>query len=314
MSDFNAAYQQIVKPGRITLGLMSPFAQAPEQMAHWDETRELAALADQLNFAALWTRDVPLMVPQGHENQASALDDPFVWLAGLACATQRIALGTAAVVLPLRHPLHVAKAALSVDRLSSGRFVLGLGSGDRPEEFDSFGADLESRKEAFSNGWHVLRAALSPIAHERERLLQATGGYEVMEAPTHKIPMMVVGSARQSIQWIAEYADAWATYHRLEERQQGRVRMWQQALEQRAQGHQKPFVQSMLLDLLKDPKAASEPIHLGLRCGRNELLQYLRRLETVGVGHVLIGLVKNDRPIRDVIQEIGEEVLTRLNH
>jgi len=49
------------------------------------------------------------------------------------------ALGTAAVVLPLRHPLHVAKAAWSLDRLSGGRFILGVGSGDRPEELAPFG-------------------------------------------------------------------------------------------------------------------------------------------------------------------------------
>ncbi|MCQ9617080.1 TIGR03571 family LLM class oxidoreductase [Paenalcaligenes niemegkensis] len=312
MSGFNAAYAKTFRSGRLTLGLMTPFAQLRGQMAHPDEALELAALADDLNFAALWARDVPLMIPQGHDNMVSALDDPFLWLAGLAGATQRIAMGAAAIVLPLRHPLHVAKAALTLDRLSSGRFILGLGSGDRPEEFDPFGADLESRKEAFSNGWSLLRAALSPMVEERASLLEATGGYELMAIPEFRIPMMAVGSARQSIQWIAEHADAWATYHRLEERQQGRIRMWQQALEQRAEGSPKPFVQSLQLDLLQDPVAAAEPINLGLRCGRNALLDYLRRLEALGVGHVLINLARNERPVRDVIQELGEEVLPLL--
>ncbi len=312
MIQFNAAYNEVFRSGRLTLGLMTPFAQASGQMARLDEAFELAALADKLNYAALWTRDVPLMIPQGSDNTASALDDPFLWLAGLACATRRIALGAAAIVLPLRHPLHVAKASLTLDRLSAGRFILGLGSGDRPAEFASFGEDLEMRRDAFRRRWPLLRAALSPVEQERTSLLESTGGYDVMEAPQARIPMMVVGSARQSLQWIAEHADAWATYHRVEARQQGRINLWHQALEQKTQGFSKPFVQSVQLDLLKEPSAQPEPLELGMRTGRHALVDYLRRLQELGVEHVLFNLASNGRPARDVIQEIGEEVLPQV--
>src|SRR5690606_16985637 len=131
-----------------------------------------------------------LMIPQGSDNTASALDDPFLWLAGLASVTRDIALGAAAIVLPLRHPLHVAKASLTLDRLSAGRFMLGLGSGDRPAEFASFGQDRDARREIFRRHWSVLRAALAPAPEERRILLEATGGYDIMEAPRARIPMM----------------------------------------------------------------------------------------------------------------------------
>lgn len=312
MLRFNAAYNEVFQPGRLTLGLLTPHTHAPGQMARLDESFELAALADDLNFAALWTRDVPLMVPQGSENTASALDDPFLWLAGLAFATRRIALGAAAIVLPLRHPLHVAKAALSLDRLSAGRLILGLGSGDRPAEFGSFGEAFESRGDVFRSRWLVLRAALSPVQAERAPLLQSTGGYDLMGAPPSRIPMMVVGSARQSIQWIAEHSDAWVTYHREEVRQQGRIKLWRQALEQKAAQSPKPFVQSVQLDLLSSPDATPGPIELGLRSGRKGLVAYLRRMQALDVGHVIFNLVNNGRPARDVIREIGEEVLPQV--
>lgn len=312
MLRFNAAYNEVFQPGRLTLGLMTPFAHAPGQMARLDETFELAALADELNFAALWTRDVPLMVPQGSDNTASALDDPFLWLAGLGFVTRRIALGTAAIVLPLRHPLHVAKAALTLDRLSVGRFILGMGSGDRPAEFSSFGGELEMRRDVFRSRWPVVRAALSPVAEERLPLLEATGGYDLMDAPQARIPMMIVGSARQSLQWIAEHADAWATYHREEARQQGRINLWHQALEQKAAEFPKPFVQSVQLDLLKSPFAKPKPLELGMRTGRYALVDYLHRMKELGVGHVLFNLASNGRPARDVIREIGEEVLPQV--
>ncbi|MEW6384878.1 MAG: LLM class flavin-dependent oxidoreductase, partial [Pseudomonadota bacterium] len=126
MSEFNLAYDSLFPQQGLSLGLMTPVA--AHGLADPREARRIARLADDLGFAALWTRDVPLMVPQGPDATTSALDDPFLWLGMLAAATERIVVGSAAIVLPLRHPLQVAKSALSLDRISDGRFVLGLGS------------------------------------------------------------------------------------------------------------------------------------------------------------------------------------------
>jgi len=312
MSRFNAAYAEIFVPDRLTLGVMTPFASPSGGMADIDATLELATLADARGFAALWTRDVPLMVPQGSDNTASALDDPFLWLAALAAATRRIALGAAAIVLPLRHPLHVAKAALTLDRISHGRFILGLGSGDRPAEFASFGEDLDKRGDSFKSRWPLVRAALSPDPEERAALLDATGGYDLMVPPAARIPLLAVGTARQSLQWIATNADAWATYHRKEVRQQGRIDLWHQALEQKAPGSGKPFIQSVQLDLLADADAPATPLELGLRTGRHALVAYLQRMRALGVAHVLFNLVASQRAVDDVLRELGEEVVPRV--
>jgi luciferase-type oxidoreductase len=257
MSEFNPAYASLFPQQGLSLGLMTPVV--AHGLADPGAARRIARLADDLGFAALWTRDVPLMVPQGPDATASALDDPFLWLGMLAAATGRIVVGTAAIVLPLRQPLQVAKSALSLDRISDGRFVLGLGSGDRPEEFAALGEDLEGRAATFRDRWSLLRAALSPEADERTAVLQATGGYDVLPAPATRIPMLVVGTARQSLQWIAREAEGWATYHHEEAAQEGRIGLWQQALVQHG-GPAKPFVQSMLLDLQADPQAPAEPL------------------------------------------------------
>lgn len=312
MDRFNRAYGDVLGGRRMTVGLMTPTARPGGAMADLDTERRIAERADALGFAALWARDVPLMVPQGSDQEASALDDPFVWLATLAAATQRIALGTAAAVLPLRSPLHLAKSALSLDRLSGGRFILGLGSGDRPEEFAAFGEDVNLRADRFRNLWSVLRSALARRASEREALLQATGGYELMLPPSTRVPMVVVGSARQSLQWIAANADAWATYHREEVRQEGRIGLWRSALRERAGGEVKPFVQSVHLDLLASPDAPSTPIALGLRTGRHQLVSYLARMEQSGVGHVMLHLAPGPRVALDIVDEIGHEVLPAL--
>lgn len=105
---------------------------------------ELVRQVDAAGFAALWMRDVPVFDPQ-HFGDAGSVYDPFVNLGFLAGVTQRVALGTAAVVLPLRHPLMVAKAAASADHLSGGRLILGVASGDRPVEYPLMGIDFETR-------------------------------------------------------------------------------------------------------------------------------------------------------------------------
>lgn len=309
MSEFNPAYAGVFPAQGLSLGLMTPVA--AHGLGDLGEARRIARLADDLGFAALWARDVPLMVPQGADATASALDDPFLWLGMLAAATERIAVGSAALVLPLRQPLQVAKSALSLDRISDGRFVLGLGSGDRPEEFAAFGEDLEGRAATFRERWSLLRAALSPDAEERASVRQATGGFDVLPAPITRIPMLVVGTARQSLQWIAREAEGWVTYHREEAAQEGRIGLWQQAQAQQG-GPAKPFVQSMLLDLQTDPQALPEPLPLGLKVGRDGLRDYLHRVHAQGVGHVMFNLVDNGRPMDAVLREIGEQVLPHM--
>ena len=306
MAHFNRAYAQVFVPGRLTVGLMTPMAGNPGDLADLALAQQHARLADTLGFAALWTRDVPLMIPQGSANETAALDDPFLWLAALAAVTQRIALATGAVVLPLRHPLHVAKAALSLDRISHGRLLLGLGSGDRPEEFARFGADLDTRDVAFREHWSAVHAALAPApAVEPEQ-------YRVLPPPQARIPMLAVGSARQSLQWIAEHADGWASYHREEDRQKGRIALWHMAQDQRSPGLRKPFIQSVQLDLLDDPAAPLDAIELGLRTGRHALAAYLERMRELGVAHILFNLHRGARPAADVLHEIGTQILPRI--
>jgi luciferase-type oxidoreductase len=309
MTSFNAGYQRVFAEQGITLGIMTPMARGRDVAADLKLEHALASHADRLGFAALWARDVPLVLPQGSDQEAAVLDDPFVWLGGLASATTSIALGTAAVVLPVRHPLHVAKLALSLDRLSGGRFLLGLGSGDRLAEFAAFGLDVEARAQVFRERWPIVRAALMPEVGDREALLHVTGGVDVLAPPAAQIPMLVVGTARQSLQWIAAHAEAWATYHREEDRQEGRISLWKAALRMVAPKDAKHFVQSLYLDLVADPDAAPEPLELGMRTGRRGLLAYLQRIAALGVRHTILNLARSGRPAAEVIEEIGEHVL-----
>ena len=103
----NRAHDAVFRPGRLSLGLVAPLdAHGPDPVPDLTRHIERAQLADRLGFSALWLRDVPFNVPSFGD--AGQVFDPFVYLGALAMATQDIALGVASVVLPLRHPEHVA--------------------------------------------------------------------------------------------------------------------------------------------------------------------------------------------------------------
>ncbi|MEL7130685.1 MAG: LLM class flavin-dependent oxidoreductase, partial [Pseudomonadota bacterium] len=130
----NRAYNTVFRPNRLSLGLVVPIESYKKgPVPTMEHHIERVQLAEKLGFSAVWLRDVPFNVPSFGD--AGQTYDPFVYLGFLAGQTQQIALGVASIILPLRHPAHVAKAAATADVLSGGRLLLGVASGDRPEEY-----------------------------------------------------------------------------------------------------------------------------------------------------------------------------------
>lgn len=134
---FNAVYQE----GRLSLGLNFPIEAYSSPVPEMTDQIALARRAEEGGFAALWSRDVPLLDPSFGD--AGQMYDPWDWLGYVAAQTTRIALGTGAIILPLRRPIDLAKAAASVDQLSGGRLIMGVASGDRPVEYSAYRGSVE---------------------------------------------------------------------------------------------------------------------------------------------------------------------------
>lgn len=139
----NNGYRRVFDSNGLTVGVGFPLTGSNESQPDIVRELELAAHAEAVGFDALWARDVPLYWPAFGD--AGQTFDTWPWLATVAQQTDDIALGTASVVLTLRHPIHVAKAAASLDRLSGGRLLLGVATGDRDPEYDAFSVDREQR-------------------------------------------------------------------------------------------------------------------------------------------------------------------------
>lgn len=297
----------LTRPGRLTLGIVLPAQARQEGDFDYERQIAIARTADKLGFSAAWVRDVPLNSesypdPIGHS-------DPWVLLGALAQATSSIQLVTGAIVLPLRHPLHIAKAALSVSALSKGRFVLGLGSGDRPSEFAVFGQEFENRKERFRQNWTRLAAALGSEMEVLDEEGTRQPAFQIRpRAVGGPVPLLAVGSASQSLEWIARNGIGWATYYRPLAAQADRIGLWKTAVGKVTTGF-RSFSQSMVLYLSEDRNAPVEPLGLGMRVGRNGLIRYLADIRELGADHVMFNIAAGSRPVEDVLSEISEYVM-----
>ncbi|HEX6421782.1 MAG TPA: LLM class oxidoreductase [Acidimicrobiales bacterium] len=297
--------------GRLTVGVffaIEAYAGAVPTMA---DQVELARRAEALGFAALWFRDVPLYEPSFGD--VGQIHDPWVYLGHIAAHTTEVALATGGIVLPLRHPLDVAKAAASVDVLSSGRMVLGIASGDRPVEYPAYGIDLATRAERYREAVRFLRRAHEDFPVVRSALGSLSGATDLLPKPVAgALPVLAVGRAGQPLPWLARHLDGLVTYPRSRAQQRRVIQQWRDAVDTSAPGSRKPFAQSLYIDLVTDAGAPPSPIHLGYRLGRRALIDHLRALREDGVAHVILNLKYGSRPAAGVIEEIGDHVLPAL--
>jgi len=306
------AHNRVFKKDALSVGLMFPLEAYSGDTPLMHNQVELAQRAEALGFSALWFRDVPLRDPSFGD--VGQIYDPFVFMSLIAAKTAHIALVSGAIVLPLRHPFHVAKMSASINQLFDDRLILGVSSGDRPREFPAFGVDFESRGERFRESYLMIKQyfAESFPVHNTNHFGHSEGALDLIPKPDGgDMFMPIVGSAQQSLEWIATHGDAWVSYPREPVIQAGIIERWREANKAVGNRGVKPFAQSLYIDLLDNPEAGPKKIHLGFSSGRLYLKDYLHSLREVGVEHIVLNVKYSQRPAAEVIEELGEFVVSR---
>ena len=268
---------------------------------------ERVKLAEELGFAAVWLRDVPLDVPSFGD--VGQIFDPFVYLGALAATTQRIALGVASVILPLRHPAHVGKAAASVDVLSGGRLLLGVASGDRPEEYPALGVPFEERGQRFRESVDYLRATQDEFPSFANGFGELVGAANPIPKPHGtRLPLLITGSSRQSQDWVARHGDGWMTYPRSPREQAALAEDYRRRAALLGAPN-RPVMQSLYVDLVRPRDRGPRPIHLGFQSGVEFLRAHLRELEAAGINHVALNLRFNADDVESTMARLAEALL-----
>lgn len=309
----HVTYNKVFKPKKLSLGIFLPLEIYDNNIQIFNQHIKYIQQIDQNGFASLWVRDIPMYDPSFRD--VGQVYDPLSYLAYIAGLTNNIALGTASIVLPLHHPISLAKTTASVDQLSNGRLLFGVGSGDRYAEFPAFNKSFDKRGELFREVIQDIQSLHSidtPKIHSSITKLQSL---DLIPKPLHRhIPTLVTGASQQSLEWIANHADGWITYPGPTATNEDTLNLEQKIKAFRdliPDGAFKPHMTNEWIELDEDPYYPRTPLRGGfvLKTGRLGLIELLNKWEEIGVNHAAIGIQFGKRNIAETISELATEVL-----
>lgn len=182
----------------------------------------LAQLAEGLGFESVWTFE-HVVVPVDYRSKYPYSDsgkmgadpetpfiDPLIALTAVAAATSTIRLGTGVNILSEVNPLLLAKQTASLDVLSNGRFMLGVGIGWLQEEFRAMGVPFERRGARFDDYVQAMRKVWSgEVVEHRSDFLDWTGFKSYPLPVQNPMPVIIGGSKGKVYERIARYGNGW---------------------------------------------------------------------------------------------------------
>ncbi|WP_328860952.1 LLM class F420-dependent oxidoreductase [Streptomyces sp. NBC_00306] len=212
------AHVQVLPEGRLSYGMQLPvqsqstiYAESWEAVAGAEDLAEIARTADRTGFAYIASCDHVAIPRRLADAMSTVWYDPVATLAFLAGITERVLLLSHVAVVGLRHPLVSAKQYATLDHLSGGRLVLGVGAGHVQEEFDALGADFAGRGPLLDETIDALRAALGPEEYPEftgERFSFSGLGQRPRPVQS-RIPVWVGGSSPAAVRRAALRGDGW---------------------------------------------------------------------------------------------------------
>lgn len=169
-----------------------------------DQIAERARHAERLGFDAMFVTDHPAPSAEWLRGTGHPTLDPFVALSFVAAATTSLRVHTNLLVLPYRHALTTAKAVASLDVLSNGRVILGVGVGYMEAEFAALGVELAGRGERADQALELMRQAWTgePFSH-----------HDTVVAPTPSqspVPIWVGGNSRAAMRRAITHGSGWS--------------------------------------------------------------------------------------------------------
>ncbi len=183
----------------------------------------MARRAEALGFSSVWVTDHVVMPLESASAYPFSGDgkmtwaaenawlDPFVALSWVGAQTARIGLGTSVLILPLRPTLLVAKMAASLDQLSAGRLLLGVGSGWLAEEFELLGQSFADRGARMTEALSLLRAAWAggQVTFQGEHHSRLPFAMAPGPARGRRIPLLIGGHSDAALRRVALAGDGW---------------------------------------------------------------------------------------------------------
>ncbi|MBN8928080.1 MAG: hypothetical protein BGO51_21535 [Rhodospirillales bacterium 69-11] len=197
---------------RLRIGIQTIHRRTEPATGPWepriDELVSLVELVDRSGYDSLWTGD--------HISFAVPILDPLLQLAQAAVVSRRLTLGTSVLLLPLRHPTPVAKQVTTLDHLTEGRLVLGVGvGGEFPREYEACDVPLKERGARLAEGVEVLRKFFSGEAVTHHGRFYGPFADVPMRPPPRQPggpPIWFAGRKEPALRRIGRLGDGYLSY------------------------------------------------------------------------------------------------------
>jgi probable F420-dependent oxidoreductase len=175
----------------------------------WADVRTVAVTAEGCGLDSVWVADH--LLAQMEDGTVHGMHDAWTLLSAVAAVTTRVELGPLVLCSSFRDPGIVAKMAATLDEVSGGRLVLGLGAGWHDPEYEAFGFPTDHRVSRFAEALEIVVSLL-----RRERVSFEGQYYRLSKAvllppPRRSIPILVAARRPRMLRLTARWADAWNT-------------------------------------------------------------------------------------------------------
>jgi alkanesulfonate monooxygenase SsuD/methylene tetrahydromethanopterin reductase-like flavin-dependent oxidoreductase (luciferase family) len=195
------------------IGLVLPIAEDEERGAppSYGEIRDLALEAEAAGLDSVWVYDHLLF--RFPEKPTAGIWEVWTLLSALAEATNSVQIGTIVLCTAFRNPAVLAKMAATLDEISGGRLILGLGAGWHQPEFDAFGIPFDHRVGRFAEALQIIAPLLREGAVDFNGTYYQAPNCEIRpRGPSPRGPeIMVAAFGQRMLKLTAQYADSWNT-------------------------------------------------------------------------------------------------------
>jgi probable F420-dependent oxidoreductase len=182
-----------------------------EREVRWPEYAAMARAAEEVGFDGIFLGDHYLY--RGDARQERGPWEAWSTLAAIAAITERVRLGPLVACLAFHNPAVLAKIAATVDEISGGRLVLGVGAGWNRTEFDAFGVPFDHRASRAVEAFEIVRRLLSGERVTARGRWHATDDAVLLPTPARRPPIMIGSTGRRMLAASLPHVDAWNTWY-----------------------------------------------------------------------------------------------------
>jgi alkanesulfonate monooxygenase SsuD/methylene tetrahydromethanopterin reductase-like flavin-dependent oxidoreductase (luciferase family) len=274
----------------------------------WENIREMATIAEDVGFDSVWVPDHLLFKMEA--DKPEGFWEAMSMLAGIAASTSKVELGSAVNCVSFRNPALYAKMADTIDEISGGRFVVGLGAGYHDPEYEAFGMPTDYRYSRFEEAFTIIRSLLREGAIDFEGRFHSARECELRpRGPRPDGPRIILGTlGEKMLQLAVEHADEWNGWLPTRGNAPENVDEMRELVDAAcAAGGRDPGTLARSVGVLMSPTGRSQP-HLArlqpaLTGTPEELAGYLRDFAARGLDHVQVWVYPNTP---HAIEEFGK--------